>query len=187
MFFGFTAIMGCEDNDIPVVENAEEIITDVTLTFVPVTPGLATVTATATDPDGEGPESIVIVSDAVLLANTEYDLSISIENSVSSTDIAAEVVAEGVDHMIFFEFANDVFSSPLGNGNMDNRTDAVNYSDTDLNGLPIGVETNWTTGNAISGATFRVVLKHQPGIKTSTTTSLDGATDIDLTWPLTIN
>ena len=69
---------------------------------------------------------------------------------------------------------------------MDNRADAINYGDTDKNSLPIGLTTTWTTGDAMSDANFQVILKHQPDVKTASSGSTDGSTDLDLTWKLTV-
>jgi len=78
---------------------------------------------------------------------------------------------------------------PAGDGNVDNRGDAVNYNDMDAGGQPVGLNTTWTTGDASTAdGEFRVVLKHQPdGIKTATSTATDGDSDIDITWTLSIN
>ena len=66
-----------------------------------------------------------------------------------------------------------------------NRADPVNYEDEDDAGFPLGLETTWTTGNAATG-TFRVVLKHQPDIKSATSDSTDGESDVDISWEATV-
>jgi hypothetical protein len=100
-------------------------------------------------------------------------------------DVTEEVEAEGDEHIFFFSWTNDVFSDPSGNGNIDNRADDVNYQDEDINGLPLGLETIWTAGAASSGE-FRVVLKHQPDLKSATSESGIGETDLDLTFTVKI-
>ncbi len=91
--------------------------------------------------------------------------------------------------MFFFAFDDEVFTSPAGDGNTDNRDDPINYNDFDENGLPVGLSTNWTTecieDMNVSG-TFQVILKHQPGIKSATSTIADGGTDVDLTWNINV-
>ena len=60
---------------------------------------------------------------------------------------------------------------PDGDGNIDNRDDPVNYGDMDDGGLPVGLLTDWTTACTVEGNVtdiFRVVLKHQPDIKSAT-------------------
>ncbi|MEO1516857.1 MAG: T9SS type A sorting domain-containing protein [Bacteroidota bacterium] len=170
-----------EDTDAPPCENEEEVITDVTLTFTPVGGG-APVTATAADPDGPGPQSLEVTKQIRLAQNTEYEMSIELFNSIEQEDITEEIMEEDDEHQFFFEWTDDLFDSPTGNGNADNRDDPVNYNDFDRNDLPVGLSTNWTTKAAMTDGTFRVVLKHQPEIKDDMTTIDDGGTDIDITW-----
>lgn len=174
---------GCGDNDVPGRENEEEIIDRVMLVFVP-TEG-ETVFATAYDEDGDGPNDFSI-DDIVLVPNMTYTLSIEGDNTIESEDITSEIEEEAEEHMFFFAFTTDMFANPSGNGNVDNRSDAVNYEDEDGNGFPLGLETTWTTGTGASG-TFRTILKHQPGSKSETSGSETGETDIDITWNLSIS
>lgn len=175
-------LVGC-NTDSPEEENEEEIITDVTLTF---TSGVSTLVFTATDPDGEGPQELTVDGPINLAAGTEYDLSIEFYNSVEGEDITEEVEKEGDEHMIFFGFTSGLFSSPTGDGNISGRANPINYEDQDVNGLPIGLNTSWTTGAAASG-TFRVVLKHQPGIKNASSSANDGESDVDIIWSINID
>lgn len=186
-------VSSCSDDDAPAAENEEEIITDVRLTFTPVEGGTPVV-ATAQDPDGEGPDDLEIISQIVLSVNTEYNLSIEIENSIEGESITEEIKAEADEHMFFFAFSNDIFSNPAGDGNIDAREEnAVLYLDEDNTGLPLGLLTSWTTGEPwgtpgepASLGTFWVVLKHQPNIKSASSTANDGESDISLTWDITI-
>ena len=173
--------MSC-DEDVPPIEDEEEIITDVILTF---TSNGNSITASAQDPDGEGPMSIAVSGPVLLSANTTYQLSIKMENSVAGESITEEVEEEADEHMLFFGFTNGLFSNPMGDGNIDQREDAVNYLDEDASGLPLGLLTSWTTGEVGEG-TFRIVLKHQPDLKTAESTVNVGSSDIDLTWNVVI-
>ncbi len=173
-----------DDDDVPPEENEEEIITDVTLTFTP-SGGGAPVTATAADPDGEGPQSLQIVSNIALAANTTYTLTLDLQNAIEGESITEEVEEEDEEHMFFFGWTGNVFSNPSGDGNIDNRADVVNYNDQDSNGNPLGLSTTWTTAASGNG-TFRVVLKHQPDLKTATSTAQDGSSDVDLTFNIQI-
>lgn len=185
----------CDDDDVPPEENVEEEITDITLTFTPAG-GSTPITATWVDADGEGSGNPVI-SDITLAANTTYTMSIELTNALDPSDpedITAEVREENDEHMFFFGWSNNIFSDPTGDGNIGtgNRADPVNYEDsTDENGYPLGLETEWTTGDAAEG-TFQIILKHQPPagdgtpVKTATSDSSDGETDVDATWSVTI-
>lgn len=174
-----------DEDEAPPEENEEEIITDIILTFNPAGGGTA-ITATAQDPDGEGVQDLQITKEIELAANTTYTMMISLENSIEMENITTEVAEEGEEHMLFFAFTDGIFSDPSGDGNLDNRADDINYNDTDKNGYPIGLSTIWTTGAATSGASLTIVLKHQPDVKSATSGSGDGSTDLDLSWPVTI-
>ena len=176
----------CGDDDAPAAENEEEVIDLVTLTFTPQGGGPAVV-AIAKDPDGEGTSDFE--TQVINLAiNTTYDLAIKVENSEEGENITEEIEEEDEEHMFFFAFTNNIFSDPAGNGNVDNRTDDVNYSDQDADGNPVGLSTSWTTSGTVSSdGTFQVILKHQPDIKSATSSSSDGETDIDITWTININ
>lgn len=183
-------IAGCESDD-PQKEDTPELITKATLTFTPVGGGTA-VTATATDPDGEGVQDIAVDGAINLTAGVNYTLSLSLINELAEVtspeyNITEEVEEEGDEHMFFFAWTGDVFSDPTGNGNIDNRADAVNYEDEDEGGLPIGIVTSWTAGAASSSGTFRVVLKHQPDLKTETSGSDTGESDLDIEFEINVN
>lgn len=184
-----TFLTSCDEDDEPAKEDTPELITKATLTFTPVDGGTA-VTATATDPDGEGVQNIAIDGPINLAENRSYTLNITLINELADPndgeyDITGEVEEEGDEHMFFFSWTNNVFSDPAGNGNIDNRADGVNYNDEDDNGQPIGLSTSWTTAGAASGE-FRVVLKHQPDVKTTTSTSTTGETDLDIEFDINV-
>lgn len=187
LFLSGMLIVSCSDDDLPPAENEEEVINEVTLTFSPVGGG-ADVVGTYVDPDGEGTENPVL-SNIELTAGTTYNLSITMENTLVSPveDITEEVREEGDEHQVFFSWTDGVFANPTGSGNI-NATGSVNYTDQDSNGNPIGLSTDWTAANQSStGGQFTILLKHQPDVKSATTTSADGETDIDITWVINVN
>jgi hypothetical protein len=182
-------LSGCKKDD-PKPENIPEAITKATLTFTPA--GGAAVIVTATDPDGDGPLPRTLSGPINLIKNVSYTLKITLINELAKPtdpeyDVTEEVEGEGDEHMFFFAWTNNTFSDPTGNGNIDNRNDAVNYDDRDDKGLPLGLETDWTTITTTGTGTFRVILKHQPDLKSATTTSSDGESDLDVTFNLTVN
>lgn len=180
---------GCQAEE-PIKEDTPELITRVTLTFVP-TGGGTPITATASDPDGEGVQNIAVDGSINLAAGVSYTLSLSLINELAEKsspeyDITAEVEKEGGEHMFFYGWTGNVFSDPTGDGNIDNRAGVVNYQDEDAGGLPIGITTKWTAGAASSG-TFRMVLKHQPELKTTTSSVDTGETDLDIEFEIIVN
>lgn len=186
---GFASFLGGCDDD-PEPENIPELITKVTLTFTPT--GGAPVLVTATDPDGEGSQDLQIDGPITLVKGTTYTLTIELINGLYNPgedgyNITEEVRGEGEEHQLFFSWSDGSFSSPAGTGNI-GTNGTVNYRDEDDGGLPIGLSTEWTAAAApVSGKSFRIVLKHQPGIKSSTSTSDDGESDLDITFGLNIN
>lgn len=191
----FIFLSGCKNDD-PEPENIPELITKVTLRFTPAGGG-AVITVAATDPDGDGVQDIKVDGPINLIKGTLYTLSLELINGLYNVgedgyNVTAEVEEEGAEHQFFFRFSEGAFSSPTGTGNIkDNASSAagsINYIDKDANNLPIGISTSWTSsGVAASDKSFRVVLKHQPDIKSSTSTSLDGESDLDISFVLNVN
>ncbi|MBL7856333.1 MAG: hypothetical protein JNM57_01490 [Cyclobacteriaceae bacterium] len=182
-------LTSCDED--PVKEDTPELITKVTLTFTP-TGGGDVVVVTANDPDGEGVQNITVDGPINLVINKSYTLSIELINGLAlPTDpeynITEEIEEEKDEHMFFFAWTNNVFADPAGNGNIDNRSDAVNYNDEDTNGLPLGLSTDWTTATSAASGTFRVMLKHQPDLKSATSSSSAGETDLDITFDISVN
>lgn len=182
-------LSGCAAEE-PVKEDIPELITKVVLTFEPLSPG-TNIVVIASDPDGEGVKDITVDGPINLVANTSYTLTLSLLNELAEMsspayNITDEVEEEGDEHMFFYAWTGNVFSDPAGNGNIDNRSDAVNYLDEDVDGLPVGINTFWTTGTASSG-TFRIVLKHQPQLKSATSGADTGETDLDVEFEININ
>lgn len=192
IFFLFSllaAVISCSDDDspLPVDDEEEEVISQVVLTFTPEGDG-DVVTATWMDADGDGAGAPVI-DDIELIEGTEYVLTMTLANTLGeeNEDITAEIQAEDDEHMIFFAFTDDIFGDPTGDGNVDNRSDAINYNDEDDNGFPVGLSTSWTAGAVTQSAgEFRIVLKHQPEMKTASSGSTVGGTDLDIKFSLTI-
>lgn len=185
-----TIFNGCKDDD-PEPENIPELITKVILHFTPV--GGAPVVVSATDPDGEGSQNLQIDGPINLVKGTTYTLTVELINDLYNVgedgyDLTEEVREEGDEHQLFFSWTEGSFSSPAGAGNI-GAAGLVNYDDEDTNGRPIGLTTSWSTSATTRNQqTFRVLLKHQPGIKSNSSTSVDGETDLDITFfPLNIN
>src|SRR5688572_20091665 len=186
-FMSVLFAFGCEV-EAPIREDVPELITQVTLTFTPAVGD--PVVVTATDPDGEGVQDVQVDGDINLEAMKTYNLSLTLTNGLAAPsdpeyDVTEEVEEEGHEHLFYFSWTNDVFSDPSGDGNLDSRSDPINYDDEDVNGLPLGLQTTWTTAAASSGD-FRVVLKHQPELKSATSESTVGETDVDITFTVNV-
>lgn len=177
----------CNEAEAPEEENETEVFTDIELIFT--AEDGTVVRALAEDPTGGlGINSSFTIQPITLKANTTYTLTFEMLNRLVNPveDVQKEIKEEDDEHQVFFEFTNNVFSSPTGGGNIQNRNGAINYLDFDRNGLPLGLRTRWTTAGPRNNATFRVWLAHQPGVKTPSSTAQDGDVDWDITFPLTI-
>lgn len=178
-----------KDDDAPEEENEEEVITDVKLIFTNDANAADTVIARAQDPDGTGVKELEILDTICLRTSTDYTLTYEIFNNLETPgeDIGEEIDEEDDEHQLFYSFTNNIFSSPTGDGNIDDASHALNYDDTDDNMNPVGLSTSWTTpATTTTHSSFRVKLQHQPGVKTSTSGSTDGDTDFDLTFVISI-
>lgn len=162
----------CKDEDEPEPDHEHGVVTTVTLTLTPANGGQP-VTATWEDLDGYGgkdPE----VDELVLSANTTYTGSLTFASEEAhgdhhhAHDLTAEIREEGTAHEIFY------FANPQG-------LVTFTKTDKDANGLPIGLGTSASTAAAGTGK-VRIVLKHQPGTKSSTSNENTGETDVDITF-----
>lgn len=187
-------LAGCPDDGGPIDEG--EVITTVTLDFVPTAGPGARVTASFDDPDGDGGEPPVI--DTIgLLDGTTYALSVTFLNRLEdpAEDITPEVRDEGDQHQLFFTGtavrgpASDRPTAPLLHA----------YADQDAGGLPIGLA-NTIVVSAGAGEELTVTLLHLPpvndaAVKTAATAdtvrtmgfgAAGGEIDAQVTFPVAI-
>lgn len=170
------SLSSCKKDD-PEVPNQEELITTLTLTLTPTGGGTA-LTFSFQDLDGDGGDAPIITTDA-LAANTVYTGSITLLNEQESPaeDITEEVREEAAEHQLFYEVTAGT-----------NLT--VAYTDQDSDGKPLGVATSITTGDASNGQ-LTLTLRHEPnkdaaGVSSGNIANAGGETDIEVTFPVTI-
>jgi len=179
MAFAITLITltSCSNDDSPV--NEEELITTVITTL---TGGGQTITLTARDLDGDGPNAPMITVSGDLVAGTTYAGATRFLNELNNPvdEITEEVQEEGAEHQVFYQLASNI------------GTVTYHSANTDANGNPIGLQFTLTTSanNATSG-TFVVTLIHLPnktatGVAAGDITNAGGATDALAIFPLTI-
>ncbi|GAB3202850.1 hypothetical protein ABID22_001102 [Pontibacter aydingkolensis] len=167
------AFSACDDHGHEPHDHEGELITTMTLTMTPQNGGTP-ITTTFRDVDGDGGQAPVMTpSQVVLSANTLYNTNITVlDESHDSKDLTNEIREEGHEHELFF------LPSPA-----DLLT--VTKTDLDKNNRPIGLQSTIQTGAAKTG-TLRVVLKHQPGLKTATSNVNTGETDADVTYNIQV-
>jgi hypothetical protein len=195
LLLAIMAVLSSCSLDDPQKEEAPELVTRATLTFTPAGDGTPTI-VTATDPDGEGFQDIAVDGPIDLETNKTYILTLTLINQLAElTDpaynITDEVEEEGIEHQFYFGWTGNVFSNPTGDGNIDNKDDAVNYTgganSKDANNRPLGLTTTWTSTANVASGTFRVLLKHQPDLKSDTSDSNTGETDLDISFTINVN
>ncbi|TNE88731.1 MAG: hypothetical protein EP330_13725 [Deltaproteobacteria bacterium] len=147
-------LAACTDTTTPVDTNEGELITTVELTFAPVGGGEDLV-FTWGDPENDGDPAI----DAIQLSDgVDYTLSVRFLDELASPaeDITEEVADEADEHQVFF--TGDAVSGPASSaaGVLVHR-----YADTDMNGLPIGLDNEIDTDGTGTG-TLTVTLRHLP-------------------------
>lgn len=162
------------DDELP---EEEEVITEVIWTLTPQGGG-DVVMLTFLDADGEGGNDPVITG-GTLAANTIYDGSITLANTIESPaeDITAEVAAEDKEHQFFFSTTVAGLT--------------ITYADADGDSNPVGLENTVTTTDAGQG-TLGLVLRHEPdknasGVSDGDITNAGGETDIEVTFDVEVN
>lgn len=167
--------MACNDDD-PVIQNEEEVITTLTYTLSP-SGGGADLVFSFLDLDGDGGVAPTILG-GTLQPNEEYTATITAKNqqAVPEEDITAEILEEAVDHQFFFQSTvSDI---------------VVEYDDQDENGQPLGIKTKVKTGSTASG-TLTITLRHEPnktaaGVANGEIANAGGETDIEVVFPINV-
>tara|TARA_X000001036_G_C20441788_1_gene709601 strand:- start:94 stop:660 length:567 start_codon:yes stop_codon:yes gene_type:complete len=164
-----TIIYSCsKGDDDPEEVNEEEVINRVSIVLAD-----GSNSQTVTWNEGSTPPAITLDVDKTYTASIYfYDAS----DPTDVEDITEEVIEEVDEHFVLWEIAglSDflITSAP------------TDYAGSD--GIPINLVTEWGTGGADSG-NIKVTLIHEPTNKTGTTrSSLGGETDIELTFPTTV-
>lgn len=171
-------LLACGDDDDPVIPNEEEVITDLVY-VLNSTDNSGGVTLTFSDPDGDGAQPATIVVSDSLAPNKTYVGLLSVSNRSNPADpedITGEIEEEGDEHQFFFVVEGGLDAS-------------VEYADADVNGNPLGLLTEVTTGSASDGM-LRIVLRHEPdkaaGATIDDPSAAGGETDIEVTFPVSI-
>jgi hypothetical protein len=164
----------------PIIENEEELITDVELKLIPEG-NFETVSCRFSDPDGDGGNPPVIETLGSLKAGVVYDGVLTFKNTLATptVDITQEILTEADDHQVFYQVSSSLSSAI-----------SVKYADVDLSNYPLGLKTKFlplTTGNG----SITVILKHlpeksAPGVSAGNPANAGGETDAEVVFSLTI-
>lgn len=179
-FISIIAISACNDDDpiapLPLPINEEELITTIKLESVPVGGG-SNVTLTYKDLDGDGPNAPTLTLVGGWVANKTYRNNVTFlnESVTPAVDITSEIIAEGVDHQVFYQ----------STGTFPNFTYFPSSNSDDLNGKPIGLSTQLIFPAGTSTGNFTITLRHLPNksaanVATGNITNAGGTTDAEL-------
>ena len=175
LIFSLTFV-ACSDSDTPEVVVEEEVITTMNITLTPDGDG-EVITISSQDLDGDGPTAPEITG-GTLVANTTYNATIALLNETESPaeDITEEIDELADEHQFFF--AESGLSTTFS------------YSDEDADGYPVGLSFSITTADSATG-TITVTLRHEPtksadGVSTGDITNAGGSTDIEVSFPITV-
>ena len=166
-----------DDGTPPEPVNEEEVITTLSLTLTPQGGGTAiTFTSQDLDADGPNPPNVNVEN---LAPNTMYMGVVEVlnETETPAEDITEEVAEEDDEHQFFFQV--------IGGANI-----TTTYTDADDDGNPIGINFTLMTGDASTGnmvVTLRHLLdKFGAGVSDGNITNAGGDTDVEVTFPITI-
>jgi len=161
------------DDDAPIIVNEEEVITTMTVTLTPVGGGTA-ITLVTRDLDGDGPNAPVVTVSANLAASTTYNGTVVLlnETETPAENITTEVEEEDDEHQFFFTTTTGL-NVTTANFNLDG------------NGNILGTTFDVTTGAASTGS-YTVTLRHEPTKPNTGLADAGGETDIEATFPVTI-
>ena len=172
---------GCYDDDDhddhshPV--NEQEVITTIEVTL---TDGDNTYVLTWEDLDGiDGPDEAVVTGGTMPAGTYSGDIQLynkTVDPSDEEYVVTTEILEEDEEHQFFFNTINGLDAT-------------VVYTDMDSEGNPIGQQFG-LTANVSSGG-LNVVLLHEPdknaaGVPDGDMTNAFGDTDVDITFPITV-
>ena len=169
------SVVSCGSDEDPEIPNEEEVIT--TLVYTLTSSAGDVVEMRFTDLDGDGGDAPVITG-GTLAANSSYAGALTLLNEAESPseNITEEIEEEDEEHQFFFASTSSDIQ--------------VAYADADADNNPIGLSTTLTTG-AAGSATLTITLRHEPnkagsGVSDGDITNAGGETDIEVSFPVTV-
>ena len=177
LIFIIFLFQGC-DNDDPLPENQEELITTLSITLSPE--GGGTIAHFLFyDPDGEGGIAPVTSADT-LQSNTLYTAELTLldeSTAIPPDNITEEIRTEADEHQFFFVVTG---------------ADLIHtYADEDNLGFPLGLLNTFSSGTQSTGS-MTVILRHEPdkaapGVSLGLPELAGGETDIEVVFPVKID
>lgn len=131
-------------------------------------------TIVAEDPDGDGGNPPSRIDNINLDINKTYDVEVKFINIINgvSKDITPTILQQAKQHEVYFILSGLSLS--------------IEKKDKDDNGYPIGLVSQWKTGNAGGQGTVSLKLMHKPIIKGPNDDPSKGHSDIAISFNLNV-
>jgi hypothetical protein len=173
IFIALLALNGCKSDDTTKKVDEQELLTTVRLTYTNQANITDIVKVTWKDIDGAG-GAAPIIDNLNLKANTTYTVAVEVldESKTPAENKTPEILSEGAEHQFFYAVNPSALLS-------------VSYADKDTKNLPIGLTTSQKT-SAVGDGKLKITLKHQPNLKSATSTITTGETDIEVEFNVSV-
>jgi len=137
--------------------------------------GNTVATIVAEDPDGDGGNPPSRIDNINLEINKTYDVEVKFLNIVNGVtkDITPSIIQQARQHEVYYILSGLSFP--------------IEKKDKDTNGFPLGLISQWKTGNVGGQGTVLLKLMHKPLIKGPNDESSKGHSDIAITFSLNVN
>ncbi len=137
--------------------------------------GNTVATIVAEDPDGDGGNPPSRIDNINLEINKTYDVEVKFLNIINGVpkDITPTIIQQARQHEVYYILSGLSFS--------------IEKKDTDTNGFPLGLISQWKTGNVGGQGSVLLKLMHKPLIKGPNDDSSKGHSDIAISFSLNVN
>lgn len=167
------SVWSCKKASMAKNETEHEAINRVELIFKQG--GNVVTTIVAEDPDGDGGNPPSKIDPINLQVNQTYDVEVKFFNIVNGNtkDVTSTVQQQGREHEVYYLLSGLNFP--------------IEKKDTDANGFPLGLITQWKTGNVSAQGSLLLKLMHKPLIKGPNDDPAKGHTDLAINFSLKLN
>lgn len=171
ILFLFLVAGSCQKASDPNDETEHEAINAIDLVFKQS--GTTIATFTAEDPDGDGGNPPSRIDRITLKPGQAYSMETVLRNIVNGTSkVVSSSISSQADHHEFYYIPSGINVS-------------VTKTDKDINGYPVGFSSSWSATTAGTGSVL-VKLMHKPRIKGPNDDPSKGHSDIEISFPISV-